>query len=130
MQRDQLEFPIVELVEGGVNDDAQAVLLKLSTAERGAIHFGLRYSDLESFVTFLLSMAASARGAAPKEDRVRYQPIPVSGVCAGELADGMGCLGITIGGTELMFQMPIGALTEVAQTMLLVGASDDHRALS
>jgi hypothetical protein len=130
MQGDQLEFPIVELVEGGVNDDAQAVLLKLSTVERGPIHFGLRYSDLESFVTFLLSMAASARGAAPKEDRVRYQPIPVSGVCAGELADGMGCLGITIGGTELMFQMPIGALTEVAQTMLLVGASDDRRAMS
>jgi hypothetical protein len=130
MQLDQLEFPIVELVEGGVNDDAQAVLLKLSTAGRGAIHFGLRYSDLESFVTFLLSMAASARGAAPKEDRVRYQPIPVSGVCAGELADGMGCLGITIGGTELMFQMPVAALTEVAQTMLLVGASDDQRAMS
>jgi hypothetical protein len=106
------------------------VLLKLSTVERGAIHFGLRYSDLESFVTFLLSMAASARGAAPKEDRVRYQPIPVSGVCAGELADGVGCLGITIGGTELMFQMPVAALTEVAQTMLLVGASDDQRAMS
>ena len=130
MQRSQLEFPVVELVEGGVDDDAQAVLLKLSTVERGAIHFGLRYCDLESFITFLLCMAASARGAAPKEDRVRYQPIPVSGICAGELADGMGCLGITIGGTELMFQMPIAALTEVAQTMLLVGASDDQRAMS
>jgi hypothetical protein len=42
----------------------------------------------------------------------------------------MGCLGITIGGTELMFQMPVAALTEVAQTMLLVGASDDQRAMS
>jgi hypothetical protein len=128
--QDQLEFPVVELVEGGANDDAQALLLKLSTVERGAIHFGLRYADLESFVTFLLCMAASAKGTAPKEDRARYQPIPVSGLCAGELADGMGCLGITVGGTELMFQMPIAALTEVAQTMLLVGASGDQQALS
>jgi hypothetical protein len=42
----------------------------------------------------------------------------------------MGCLGITIGSTELMFQLPIDAVSKVAQTLLLVGGSDGDRVLS
>jgi hypothetical protein len=130
MSQDSLEFPVIEGVEGGISDDGQAVLLKLSTVENASIHFCLRHSDLEAFVTYLLCMAANNRDAAPREDRARYQPIPASGVCAGELADGMGCLGITVGSTELMFQLPIDAVSKVAQTLLLVGAPDGGRALS
>jgi hypothetical protein len=130
MSQDSLEFPVIEGVEGGISDDGQAVLLKLSTVENVSIRFCLRHSDLEAFVTYLLCMAANKRDAAPREERVRYQPIPASGVCAGELADGMGCLGITVGGTELMFQLPIDAVSKVAQTLLLVGAPDGDRVLS
>src|SRR4029077_18841441 len=104
--------------------------LKLSTVENESIRFCLRNCDLEAFVTYLLCMAASRKNAAPREDRVRYQPIPATGICAGELADGMGCLGVTIGSTELMFQLPIAAVSKVAHTLLLVGASDGDRALS
>jgi hypothetical protein len=75
-------------------------------------------------------MAASGQAAAPGEDRVQYQPIPVTGVSAGELADGMGCLGVTIGATELMFQIPAAALPELAHTLLLVGAPDEPQRLS
>jgi hypothetical protein len=130
MLQDSLEFPVVEGVEGGITDDGQAVVLKLSTVENDSIHFCLRYCDLEAFVTYLLCMVASRRDAVPREGRVRYQPIPATGICAGERADGMGCLGVTIGGTELMFQLPIAAVSKVAQTLLLVGASDGDRALS
>jgi hypothetical protein len=127
MLQDSLEFPVVE---GGITDDGQAVVLKLSTVENESIHFCLRHCDLEAFVTYLLCMAASRRDAVPREDRVRYQPIPATGICAGELADGMGCLGVTIGSTELMFQLPLAAVSKVAQTLLMVGASDGDRALS
>jgi hypothetical protein len=130
MPQDSLEFPVVEGVEGGITDDGQAVVLKLSTVENESIRFCLRNCDLEAFVTYLLCMAASRKNAAPREDRVRYQPIPATGICAGELADGMGCLGVTIGSTELMFQLPIAAVSKVAHTLLLVGASDGDRALS
>jgi len=130
MPASSLEFPVVECVEGGISEDGQAVLLKLSTVENVPIHLCLRYSDLEAFVTYLLCMAASRCDAAPRADRVRYQPIPASGICAGELADGMGCLGVTVGGTELMFQLPIAAVSKVAQTLLLVGGSDGDRVLS
>jgi len=130
MPQDSLEFPVIEGVEGGMSDDGQAVLLKLSTVENAAIHFCLRHSDLEAFVTYLLCMAANGREAAPREDRVRYQPIPASGVCAGELQDGMGCLGITVGSTELMFQLPIAAVSKVAQTLLMVGAAGGDRVAS
>jgi hypothetical protein len=130
MPQDSFEFPVIEGVEGGISDDGQSVLLKLSTVENDSIHFCLRHCDLEAFVTYLLCMAANQRGAAPREDRVRYQPIPATGICAGELADGVGCLGVTIGSTELMFQLPIAAVSKVAQTLLLVGASDGERALS
>jgi hypothetical protein len=63
----------------------------------GSINFGLRLADMESFITFLLQMAASTKQPNPTEDRVRYQPIPISGISAGALADGMGCLGVTSG---------------------------------
>ena len=125
-----LEFPVIEGVEGGLSDDGQAVLLKLSTVEKEQIHFCLRYNDLEAFVTYLLCMAAGNRDSASRPERVRYQPIPASGVCAGELADGMGCLGVTVGSTELMFQLPIDAVSKVVQTLLLVGAADGDRAMS
>jgi hypothetical protein len=130
MPQDTLEFPIIEGVEGGLSEDGQAVLLKLTTAEDAAIHFCLRHSDLEAFVTYLLCMASSRKDAGPRTERVRYQPIPASGICAGELADGMGCLGVTVGSTELMFQLPISAVSKVAETLMLVGATDGERALS
>jgi hypothetical protein len=130
MPQDTLEFPVIEGVEGGLSEDGQAVLLKLTTVEDAAIHLCLRHADLEAFVTYLLCMASSRREAAPRQERVRYQPIPASGICAGELADGMGCLGVTVGSTELMFQLPIAAVSKVAETLMLVGASDGARALS
>ncbi len=130
MPEDSLEFPVIDGVEGGMSDDGQTVLLKLSTVENAQIHFCLRHSDLEAFVTYLLCMAASHPGEPPREDRVRYQPIPASGISAGELADGMGCLGVTVGSTELMFRLPIEAVSKVAHTLLLVGTPDGERALS
>jgi hypothetical protein len=130
MPQDTLESPIVEGVEGGLSEDGQAVLLKLTTVEEVAIHFCLRHSDLEAFVTYLLCMASSRKDVASRQDRTRYQPIPASGICAGELADGMGCLGVTVGSTELMFQLPIAAVSKVAETLMLVGASHGERALS
>ena len=130
MPQDTLEFPVIEGVEGGISDDGQSVLLKLTTVDDAAIHFCLRHSDLEAFVTYLLCMASGRKDAAPRADRVRYQPIPASGICAGELEDGMGCLGVTVGSTELMFQLPIAAVSKVAETLMLVGACDGDRALS
>jgi hypothetical protein len=130
MPQDSLEFPVIDAVEGGISDDGQAVLLRLSTVENAQIYFCLRHADLEAFVTYLLCMAANSAGGPPREDRLRYQPIPASGISAGELADGMGCLGVTVGSTELMFRLPIDAVAKVAQTLLLVGAPDEDRALS
>jgi len=117
-------FPMVALVEGGLTADGQQVLLQLMTVEDGPIQFGLRLSDMESFITFLLQMAASVGLPQRTEDRVRYEPIPITGISAGELADGMGCLGVTIGGTELMFQIPAAAIGEVARTLMMVGIDE------
>jgi hypothetical protein len=128
MSQDTLQFPVIDGVEGGLSSDGEAVLLKLSTVENEQIHFCLRATDLEAFVTYLLCMAASRKGEQPRTDRVCYQPIPASGICAGELADGMGCLGVTVGATELMFQLPIAAVSKVAETLMLVGATDSNLA--
>ncbi|HLH94442.1 MAG TPA: hypothetical protein VKW08_04925 [Xanthobacteraceae bacterium] len=130
MPQDTLEFPVIEGVEGGLSGDGELVLLKLSTVEDESIHFCLRSADIEAFVTYLLCMAASRRGAPPCTERVRYQPIPASCISAGELADGMGCLGVTVGATELMFQLPISAVSKVAETLMLVGATAANRAAS
>src|SRR3954462_12311708 len=87
MQSETIEFPGVAAVECGITTDGQQMLVQLATVDRGPIHFRLRLSDMESFVTFLLCTAAEARATGTAEDRARYQPIPVSGVSAGELAD-------------------------------------------
>lgn len=106
MQHDGIEFPTVDLVQGGVTHDGEAVLVQLRTVEQGPIHFSLRAADLEAFVTFMLRMAASSRASPQSPERTQYEAIPLSSVSAGELEDGTGCLGLTVGGTELMFQFP------------------------
>ena len=130
MLQDSLEFPVVEGVEGGITDDGQAVVLKLSTVENESIHFCLRHCDLEAFVTYLLLHGGEPPGCGAAGGPGALSADPGFGDMAGELADGMGCLGVTIGSTELMFQLPIAAVSKVAQTLLLVGASDGERALS
>jgi hypothetical protein len=130
MEYGNIEFPVVTDVEGGATADGQFVLLQLMTVENGPIHFSLRPADLENFVTFVLRIAANFGCAMPTEERLQYQPIPATGVSAGELEDGMGCLGVTVGGTELMFQMPAAALSQIGQTLLMVGAPDDGRRMS
>jgi len=127
MQNQGAEFPTVGFVEGGLSHDGRHILLQLATLELGQIRFSLSVADLESFVTLLLRMAAGGRPAASAEDRIAYEPIPVSGLSAGELVDGTGCLGITVGGTELMFQIPVAALADVAHTLLMVGAQERGR---
>ena len=77
MSHETIAFPMVALVEGGLTTDGEQVLLQLMTVEDGPINFGLRLADMESFVTFLLQMAASAKQAGPSEERVCYQPIPI-----------------------------------------------------
>ena len=130
MAQEDVEFPVVSDVGGGVTGDGQFVLLQLLTVDGAPIRFGLNPADLERFITFLLRIAAIFPCSHSTEERVQYQPIPASGLSAGELADGAGCLGVRVGGTELMFQMPAAALSQVAQALLLVGTPDARCRLS
>jgi hypothetical protein len=127
MANESIAFPMIALVEGGVTSDGQQVLLQLMTVDDGPIHFGLRLADMESFITFLLQMAASAGQASRAEDRMRYQPIPISSISAGELTDGKGLIGVTVGGTELMFEVPTAAISEVARTLMMIGVDERAR---
>jgi hypothetical protein len=129
MHHEGIDFPTVEFVEGGMTPDGETILLQLSSAGR-PIHFSLRAADLEPFVTFILRMAASRRVPVPVQDRSQYEPIPLSALSAGELEDGTCGLGVTIGNTELMFQIPAKILSEVGQTLMLVGAPDGSRPLT
>lgn len=105
-----------------MTDDGQGVLVQLLTISGEPIRFSLRRADLEKFLTLFLRTAANLGSSATAEDRVQYQPIPISAMSAGELSDGSGCVGVTVGSTELMFQIPLARLSEIAQTLLTVGA--------
>ena len=129
MDHEGIDFPTVEFVEGSMSPDGESVLLQLLSGH-GPIQFSLRAADLEPFVTFILQMAANRRAPAPPQDRSQYQPIPLTALSAGELEDGSCGLGVTIGGTELMFQIPAKVLSEVGQTLMLVGAQDESRPLT
>jgi hypothetical protein len=129
MRHDGIDFPTVEFVQGSMTPDGDAVLLQLSSGD-GPIQFSLRAADLEPFLTFILRMAASRAVPIPAEERSQYQPIPLAGLSAGELEDGSCGLGVVIGGTELMFQIPAKILAEVGQTLMLVGMPGDGRPLT
>src|SRR5215471_14051409 len=111
-QPEHIDFPILAYGEAGVTDDGQAVLVQLFTVDGAVIHFSIKRVDLEKFVTLFLQTAANFGPGPTADDRVQYQPITISGMSAGELADGSGCVGVTIGSTELMFRLPLGRVTE------------------
>ena len=121
-------FPIVSYAEGAISEDGRAVLCKLQTIEHGPVHLGLRTVDVHDFVTFLLRLV----GRSPVGSTVQAvcQPIPVSGISAGELEDGNGCLGVTVGGRELIFEMPNSALSEIGRTLLTASAPQTQRMVS
>ena len=130
-QPQHIDFPVIAYGEAGVTDDGRAVLVQLFTVGGEALYFSVKRIDLEKIVTLFLRMAANFGPEAAVEERVQYQPIPVSGMSAGELADGTGCVGVTVGGTELMFQLPLGRLAEIGRTFLTVGgAPTDPRRMS
>src|SRR5262245_42773710 len=97
---EHVDFPIVAYLEGGITDDQQAVAVRLVTVEGAAIHFCLKKVDLEKFVTFFLRIAGSLGHAAASADCAQCEPIPISAISVGELADGSGCLGVTFGSTD------------------------------
>jgi hypothetical protein len=72
MPQDSLEFPVIEGVEGGISDDGQAVLLKLSTVEDAAIHFCLRHCDLEALLRICSAWLRTAK--------MRHRERTVSGI--------------------------------------------------
>jgi len=118
-------FPVIAHVEGALSADGRALLLKLQTIDHGPVRFGLKVGDVHDFVTFLLRLVSQAEALNPPSRPV-YQPIPASGISAGALEDGNGCLGITIGSGELVFEMPTTAMSEIGRT-LMAASAPPHR---
>jgi hypothetical protein len=97
----------------------------MQTVGHGPMHLGLRIVDVHDFVTLLLRLVGqSSDGSAVQSV---CQPIPVSGISAGELEDGNGCLGVTVGGRELVFEMPTSAISEIGRTLLTASAPQSQR---
>jgi hypothetical protein len=118
-------FPIVATAQGAVSEDGRAVLIRIETVEYGMVGFALKLRDVHDFVTFLLRLVPPADGSDSAEERA-YQPIPISGISAGELEDGNGCLGVTIGGRDLVFEMPLSAINEIGRTLMTASATGRH----
>jgi hypothetical protein len=118
-------FPVVSYAEGTLSEDGLAVLCKMQTVGHGPMHLGLRIVDVHDFVTLLLRLVGqSSVGSAVQSV---CQPIPVSGISVGELDDGNGCLGVTVGGRELVFEMPTSAISEIGRTLLTASAPQSQR---
>jgi hypothetical protein len=126
MPRDEDVFPVIAYADGAISEDGRAVLLKMETIEHGPVHCGMKVGDVHDFVTFLLRLVTH-RQVGNRPARRPHQPIPVTGVSAGELEDGNGCLGLTIGGDELLFEMPTSALSEIGRTLMAASAPKTQR---
>ena len=127
MHRDDDEvFPIVAAADGGISDDGLSVLIKLSTVEHRLVHLAVRLADLAGFVTFLLHLAAHRGSMSGTSKRSESQPIPISEVCVRAFENGRECLCVRVGSTELMFAVPAGGLSNLAQVLLASGALSVH----
>jgi hypothetical protein len=125
MPSDEIVFPVVSHAEGTLSEDGLAVLCKMQTVGHGPMHLGLRIVDVHDFVTLLLRLVGqSSVGSAGQSV---CQPIRVSGISAGELEDGNGCLGVTVGGRELVFEMPTSAISEIGRTLLTASTPQSQR---
>lgn len=124
-QNDDL-FPVVTYAEGAVSDDGGVVLCKVQTVADGPLLFGIKREDLHDFVCFLLRLVATAGGPSLPR-RAVYQTIPVTAASVGELEDGNSCLGITVGGRDLMFEIPASALSEMGRLLMAAAVAQPHR---
>ena len=124
-QKDDL-FPVVTYAEGAVSDDGGIVLCKVQTVAQSPLHFGIKREDLHDFVSFLLRLVANAGGAS-LPGRPVYQTIPVTAASVGELEDGNSCLGVTVGGRDLMFEIPSSALSEMGRLLMAASVAQPDR---
>lgn len=123
-------FPVVTYAEGAISDDGRAVLCKVQTIEHGQLRFGLKLGDVHDFVTFLLRLVAETDtdiGSDSPPARIVYQTIPVAAVSVGELEGENGCLGVTIGARELMFEIPTSAMPKIGQALMMASAPQTQR---
>ena len=81
---------------------------------------------MEKFLTFFLRLAGSLGHAAPSAACAQCDPIAISSISVGELANGSGCIGVTLGSTELVFQIPLAELSQLGQTLFMVGTAPDR----
>jgi hypothetical protein len=126
-RNDDEVFPIVAAADGGLSDDGLSVLIKLSTVEHQLVHLAVRLADLAGFVTFVLHLAAHRGSMSGTSERSDCQPISVSEVCVREFENGRACLCVRVGSTELIFAIPAGGLSNLAQELLHRGALFGHR---
>ena len=115
-------FSVVTYAEAGVSADGAVVLCRAQTADQRLIRFGLSIGDVHDFVTLLLRLVADRKSeTAP---RSVFQTIPVNAVSVGELEGNgdSGCLGVTIGARELMFEIPASAMPEIGRALMSASA--------
>ncbi len=120
-------FPVVTYAEGGVSADGAVVLCRAQTAGHGQIRFALNVGEVHDFVTLLLRLVADHKGEnAPPSV---FHTIPVNAVSVSELeGEGdSGCLGVTIGARELMFEIPASAMPEIGQALMSAAAQPLRR---
>jgi hypothetical protein len=125
MPPDEIVFPVASYAEGSISEDGLAVLCQMQTVAHGAMHLGLRVIDVHDFVSFLLRLVGQS-SVGPAVQSV-CRPIPVSGISAGELDHGNGCLVVKVGGRELVFDIPASAMSEIGRTQLTAAAPQTQR---
>src|SRR5258708_23855333 len=125
MPPDEIVFPIVTYADGTLREDGLAVLCKMQTVGHGPMHLGLRIVDVHDFATLLLRLVGqNSFGSA---EQSVCQSIPVSGISVRELDDWNGCLGVTVDGRELVFEMPTSALSGIGRRLLTASAPQTQR---
>ena len=121
-------FPIIHSVEGGPSDDGGMLLVEATGFDGSALRFAIPIDNVQHFIAFLLIWVGKITAAreSPAEpsgpESVGHLPIPVSSIAIGEPHGGEGYLAIAVGRAELVFSVPIAAISSVGETLLLAGA--------
>ncbi len=119
-------FSVVTYAEAGISGDGSAVLCRVQTSEHGSFRFGLKIGDVHDFVTLLLRLVAEADRDGLAESAA-YRTIPAAAVSVGMLEGDNGCLGVTIGARELVFEVPVSAMPKIGRALMTASAPQSRR---
>jgi len=129
MSKSESHFPVIYSIDGAPSEDGRFLKIKATAFDGKPIGFAIPVENIRHVVSFLLVWLDSMGSDHARAHDVGTShadqciPIPASSVGIGEPDNDQGYIGISVGGAELVFSVPLSAFAPLGQSLLLAGSN-------